>query len=177
MDGHLGPLTALSRTPIHAQHLRSSVRHPRLESVANHTPQVLEAAREEQADTELQSRRVLHPRRECTPDRCGEGNDQTLRRLPRTDAGRFGTCIILSGYRHELYNRRIGGARHSQHIYEQSFESVAADVKFRKGTPAQWAAYARGLRGKMGGKGGVGRYDRLGFVHVDNRGWKADWSG
>ena len=90
---------------------------------------------------------------------------------------KFGTCVILSGYRHEVYNRRIGGARHSQHIYEQSFDSVAADVKFRRGTPAQWAAYARGLRGKMGGKGGVGRYDRSGFVHVDNRGWKADWSG
>ena len=90
---------------------------------------------------------------------------------------KFGTCLILSGYRHEAYNRDIGGARFSQHVYEQSFDSVAADVRFRKGTPAQWAAYARGLRGKMGGNGGVGRYDRSGFVHVDNRGWKADWSG
>ena len=36
---------------------------------------------------------------------------------------KFGTCYVLSGYRHEAYNRAIGGARHSQHIYEQSFES------------------------------------------------------
>ncbi len=89
----------------------------------------------------------------------------------------FGTCYILSGYRHELYNQAIGGAFHSQHIYEESFESVATDLRFEKGTPAQWAAYARGLRTKNGSRGGVGRYDNQGFVHVDNRGYKADWSG
>ena len=90
----------------------------------------------------------------------------------------FGTCYILSGYRHELYNQAIGGARFSQHVYEQSFEAVATDLRFAKGTPAQWAAYARGLRSKSaGGRGGVGRYDQAGFVHVDNRSYKADWSG
>jgi uncharacterized protein YcbK (DUF882 family) len=72
----------------------------------------------------------------------------------------------------------IGGARHSQHIDEHDFESVAADLRFAKGTPAQWAAEAKRLRTKnLRGKGGVGRYDRSGFVHVDNRGYKADWSG
>ena len=90
---------------------------------------------------------------------------------------KFGTCLVLSGYRHEAYNRAIGGARHSQHIYEQSFESVAADMRFAKGSPAQWAAEAKRLRTKAGGRGGVGRYDRSGFVHIDNRGYKADWSG
>ena len=59
---------------------------------------------------------------------------------------KFGVCLILSGYRHVLYNAMIGGARHSQHVYEDGFESVAADIRFGKGTPAQWAAYARGLR-------------------------------
>jgi uncharacterized protein YcbK (DUF882 family) len=90
---------------------------------------------------------------------------------------KFGTCFVLSGYRHELYNQRIGGARFSQHVYEYNYESVAADLRFAKGTPAQWAAYARTLRSKRGGKGGVGRYDRSGFVHVDNRSYKADWNG
>ena len=90
---------------------------------------------------------------------------------------KFGTCLVLSGYRHELYNQRIGGARYSQHVYEHSFESVAADLRFARGTPAQWAAYAKGLRAKQSGNGGVGRYDRSGFVHVDNRGYKADWTG
>jgi Peptidase M15 len=91
---------------------------------------------------------------------------------------KFGACLVLSGYRHEAYNARIGGARQSQHIYEQSFEAVAADLRFAKGSPAQWAAEARRIRTtKNGGRGGVGRYDRSGFVHVDNRGYKADWTG
>ena len=91
---------------------------------------------------------------------------------------KFGPCLVLSGYRHEIYNANIGGARHSQHIYEQSFESVAADLKFQRGSPAMWAAEAKRLRSsRNNGKGGVGRYDRSGFVHVDNRTYKADWSG
>ncbi len=91
---------------------------------------------------------------------------------------KFGTAYVLSGYRHELYNQAIGGARFSQHIYEQSIEAVAADMRFATGTPAAWAAYAKAIRtSDAGGRGGVGRYDRSGFVHVDNRTWKADWTG
>jgi Peptidase M15 len=90
---------------------------------------------------------------------------------------KFGTCFILSGYRHQLYNARIGGARNSQHIYEHSFENVATDLRFQRGTPGLWAAEAKRLRIKHGGKGGIGVYPRQGFVHVDNRGYKADWSG
>lgn len=89
----------------------------------------------------------------------------------------FGLCFVLSGYRHELYNARIGGALHSQHIYEHDFESVAADVRFERGSPKLWAAKARTLRTAAGGKGGVGEYPRAGFVHVDNRTYAADWSG
>jgi hypothetical protein len=88
-----------------------------------------------------------------------------------------GTCFVLSGYRHERYNQQIGGARNSQHVYENNFESVAADLRFPKGTPAQWGAEAKRLRTKQGGNGGVGIYPRSGFVHVDNRGYKADWAG
>ena len=91
---------------------------------------------------------------------------------------KFGSCLVLSGYRHELYNASIGGARHSQHIYSHDFESVASDLRFEKGTPAQWALHARMIRkSKNKDRGGVGRYDRAGFVHVDNRGYKADWTG
>ena len=91
---------------------------------------------------------------------------------------KFGPCYVLSGYRHVLYNAAIGGVRNSQHIYEDGFESVAADLRFAKGNPAAWASEARRIRTtKNGGDGGVGRYDRAGFVHVDNRPYKADWSG
>jgi uncharacterized protein YcbK (DUF882 family) len=89
---------------------------------------------------------------------------------------KFGTALVLSGYRHELYNQQIHGARNSQHIYEHDFESVAADMRFQRGTPAQWAAEAKRLRTKGGGKGGIGVYPRSGFVHIDNRAYKADWA-
>lgn len=91
---------------------------------------------------------------------------------------KFGTCFVLSGYRHELYNQAIGGARHSQHIYEHDFESVAADTRYASGTPNAWAAEAKRLRTKnTSGKGGIGTYVRSGFVHIDNRTYKADWTG
>ena len=82
----------------------------------------------------------------------------------------FGPCHVLSGYRPADYNSRIGGARFSQHIYELSPESVAADLVFRLGNPALWAQFADQL-----GAGGVGRYS--GFVHLDNRPDRARWTG
>jgi hypothetical protein len=82
---------------------------------------------------------------------------------------RFGACHVNSGYRHRRYNAAIGGASQSEHIYDLTPASVAADVTFARGTPAQWAAHARQL-----GKGGVGQYRS--FVHVDN-GPRRDWWG
>jgi hypothetical protein len=84
---------------------------------------------------------------------------------------RFGPCRITSGYRPAAYNRRIGGARFSQHVYELHPNSVAADLNFARGLPPEWAAAADSLLAR----GGVGRYP--GFIHVDNRGTKARWSG
>ena len=84
----------------------------------------------------------------------------------------FGPCHVMSGYRPRDYNARIGGAKFSQHVYEDTPESVAADLIFRLGNPALWAAFADSL-----GVGGVGRYDRSGFVHVDSRPNRARWSG
>ena len=91
---------------------------------------------------------------------------------------KFGMCLLLSGYRHELYNASIGGARASQHIYEHNFESVAADIRFQRGSPQMWAIEAKQLRiNRNGGNGGIGVYPRSNFIHVDNRMYKADWSG
>ncbi len=89
----------------------------------------------------------------------------------------FGPCTVLSGYRHRAYNQQIGGARYSQHIYDLTPSSVAADLRFQRGGPKQWAAYAKKLRAKYRKGGGVGTYIRSGFVHVDNRTYTADWSG
>lgn len=90
---------------------------------------------------------------------------------------KFGTCIVLSGYRHRLYNDQIGGVRNSQHIYDETPGSVAADTRYAQGSPQQWVAHAKRLRTQAGSKGGIGRYDRSGFVHIDNRGFSADWQG
>ena len=84
----------------------------------------------------------------------------------------FGPAHVLSGYRPADYNARIGGAKYSQHIYELTPDSVASDLVFRLGNPAEWAAFADQL-----GAGGVGRYDNSGFVHVDSRPERARWSG
>jgi hypothetical protein len=84
---------------------------------------------------------------------------------------RFGPCTIMSGYRHAAYNKRIGGATFSQHVYDLHPSSVAADLIFARGRPSEWADAAEPLLGR----GGLGRYPT--FVHVDNRGTKARWSG
>jgi hypothetical protein len=82
----------------------------------------------------------------------------------------FGPALVMSGYRPADYNARIGGAKFSQHIYELTPQSVAADLIFRTGTPGAWAQLADQL-----GAGGVGRYPS--FVHVDNRPERARWTG
>lgn len=105
--------------------------------------------------------------------------------------GKYGRCTVTSGYRHRAYNISIGGAESSQHIYDLDPRSVAADVKFERGTPAQWARSARWrFRFKrrwngtaeawrfrrLGRRGGVGQYDAQGFIHVDS-GPRRDWRG
>lgn len=82
----------------------------------------------------------------------------------------FGLCTVVSGYRPVDYNRRIGGARYSQHIYELGPESVAADVVFERGNPMLWHRKADEL-----GTGGLGLYSS--FIHVDNRPVRARWVG
>jgi uncharacterized protein YcbK (DUF882 family) len=86
---------------------------------------------------------------------------------------KFGPAQVLSGYRPRDYNERIDGAKNSMHIYDEHPNEVAADTRYPRGTPAEWAAFADSL-----GAGGVGRYDDSGFVHIDNRvAGPARWSG
>lgn len=84
---------------------------------------------------------------------------------------RFGTCNVMSGYRPVDYNRKIGGAKFSQHIYDLHPNSVAADLTFARGRPSEWADAAEPLLQR----GGLGRYGS--FIHVDNRGTRSRWSG
>lgn len=91
---------------------------------------------------------------------------------------RFGPCQILSGYRHEKYNAMIGGAKDSRHIWDNHPDTPATDLIFATGTVVQWAAAAKSIRWDIDqGRGGIGVYPTSGFIHVDRRPFKADWSG
>ena len=78
---------------------------------------------------------------------------------------------VISGYRSPKYNRKIGGARKSQHM-----KAKAGDIIVRGMKPDDVRAEILALikEGKMV-KGGVGRYTT--FTHYDTRGWNARWSG
>ena len=98
-----------------------------------------------------------------------------LRRLVRNVLepmrARFGRCIVNSGFRTDAKNREVGGAPNSQHLYHRTPGDVAADVTFARGTPREWGDEAERLLPQ----GGVGRYRT--FVHVDNRPFRARWTG
>lgn len=76
---------------------------------------------------------------------------------------------INSGYRTPAYNKRIGGARNSQHLLAK-----AADITTKSKTPKQLSAIIEKLIAqKILRFGGMGVYP--GFVHVDVRKNKARW--
>ena len=78
---------------------------------------------------------------------------------------------VISGYRSPSYNRRIGGARRSQHML-----ATAADIKVAAMSPSEVKAVIVGLikSGKID-SGGVGLYKT--FTHYDTRGRNARWYG
>ena len=71
---------------------------------------------------------------------------------------------IVSGYRSPEYNRKIGGARNSQHIVGN-----AADIKAEGIPPRELYEYILRMRraGLLPTLGGIGLYRR--WVHVDIR--------
>ena len=75
---------------------------------------------------------------------------------------------VLSAYRCPRYNRAVGGKSRSYHM-----SNVAIDIQFHGVSPWRVASVARYLRKKGKFEGGVGRYSS--FVHVDTRGFNADW--
>lgn len=81
---------------------------------------------------------------------------------------RFGVCTVTSGLRSTVHNRAVGGAPRSRHLPDAYKRTPAADVRFARGTPEQWAAMAISM-----GVGGVGLYRT--HVHVDQRQARARW--
>jgi len=81
---------------------------------------------------------------------------------------RYGPVSILSGHRSTIHNAQVGGAPQSFHLWLPPREGVAADVRCRRGSPAEWYSFLEGLA-----PGGLGAYP--GFVHVDSRLTPARW--
>ena len=78
---------------------------------------------------------------------------------------------IISGYRTPKYNRKINGARKSQHM-----KAKAADIVVKNLKPIELRKIIIGLiKEEKIKKGGVGLYNS--FVHYDTRGWNARWKG
>lgn len=92
---------------------------------------------------------------------------------------KFGSVTILSGFRTVSWNRRVGGASQSYHVYTiHDGNDQAADVKCARGNATDWHRFLHAQRRrKRNDKGGLGLYPKLNFVHVDIRDYKADWKG
>ena len=90
---------------------------------------------------------------------------------------KYGGVTINSGFRTVAYNRKIGGASRSEHVYTiHDGNDQAADIRCARGTPREWRNFLAGIRAKKrGGRGGLGLYST--FVHCDIRDYKADWTG
>ena len=86
---------------------------------------------------------------------------EPLRRL-------YGPVHIVSGYRSESYNRRIGGAPHSYHVWSADRMGLAVDLRCERGRPRDWFHSAEQM-----GPGGLHAYDT--WLHLDSRGTKARW--
>lgn len=84
------------------------------------------------------------------------------------------TITINSGYRTPAWNKRVGGARNSQHV-----QGTAADFTVRipnGGIVSPYEVYKDIDAGKVVGthRGGLGRYRT--FTHIDVRGTRARWT-
>lgn len=77
--------------------------------------------------------------------------------------------ITGSGYRTPKHNKKVGGAKFSQHL-----TASGADINAKNYTPKELAEVIEKLikEGKMK-EGGIGIYK--GFLHYDIRGNKARW--
>ena len=104
---------------------------------------------------------------------CSDGSDPVfispdLVKVLQKIRNHFGKPVnINSGYRTATYNKKVGGATYSQHLY-----GTAADITVSGVEPKKVAEYAETL---MPNKGGIGIYKT--FVHIDVRAVKSRWNG
>jgi hypothetical protein len=76
---------------------------------------------------------------------------------------------LNSAYRSPAYNASIGGANNSEHKKFSAVDLVAHDGR----GPSHWAHELHQMRNEGLFRGGIGVYSS--FIHVDTRGYNADW--
>lgn len=76
-----------------------------------------------------------------------------------------GPIRIISAFRSEAYNRKIGGAKNSWHIRGMALDLSQASVPHH--------VFKKVAQEVVGTSGGVGLYPS--FVHIDCRGYFARW--
>lgn len=107
----------------------------------------------------------------CKCGKCGlDTIDHATLEVLEAVRAHFGAPVTVnSGHRCFAYNRSVGGASDSQHLYGR-----AADITVKGVTPATVADFIENVLLKN--KGGVGRYKT--FTHVDTRtNGSARWVG
>lgn len=77
---------------------------------------------------------------------------------------------ITSSYRTPAYNKKIGGAPKSQHKVGRAADLNASGIGVNRLHKIAIQALS-----ELGIKGGVGKYTKSNFVHVDVRGYTARW--
>lgn len=104
---------------------------------------------------------------------CKDGSDpifidEELVEITQKIRNNFGKAVkINSGFRTASYNKKVGGATYSQHLYGKAVDIRVTGVK-----PKEVAAYAETL---LVNRGGIGIYSN--FTHIDVRKEKARWNG
>lgn len=76
--------------------------------------------------------------------------------------------VLTSAYRSAAHNKRVGGAKNSEHM-----KGTAFDVRMENHDPHQFEALARSA-----GFTGFGYYPKSGFMHIDTgpaRSWGTPW--
>lgn len=78
----------------------------------------------------------------------------------------FGKAVYInSAYRTPTYNKKVGGAKYSQHLY-----GYACDIRVTGVSPEKVAEYAETI---LTNRGGIGIYNN--FTHIDVREKKSRW--
>lgn len=76
---------------------------------------------------------------------------------------------ILSGFRCQTHNKRVGGSPNSQHVLGRAVDITSEVVNYRR-----LKEIAEGIR--LFNEGGIGLYPQSKFLHVDVRGVKTRWT-